>query len=132
MRNTLTSGNLALAGFDDIFKSSTLPISGEKVVEIAISELYPPDFHPFHVLDDFSMTRLSENIKRYGVREPGLARPRADGGYELICGNRRKRACEIIGKETMPVIVRELDNDSATIAMVDSNLEQRESVGVQG
>jgi ParB family chromosome partitioning protein len=74
------------------------------------------------------MTRLCENIKRYGVREPGLARPREDGGYELLCGNRRKRACELAGIAVMPVIVRELDDDSAAIAMVDSNLEQREKL----
>ena len=74
------------------------------------------------------MTRLSENIRLYGVREPGLVRPREDGGYELLCGNRRKRACEIIGKNTMPVIIREMDDDSAAIAMVDSNLEQREKI----
>ena len=126
-RNT-TIGNLALAGYDDIFKSSTAPMNCESIVEIPLSELYPPEFHPFQVNDDMSMTRLSENIERYGVREPGLARPREDGGYELLCGNRRKRACELIGKRTMPIIIREMDDDSAAIAMVDSNLEQREKL----
>ena len=72
MLRNKTVGNLALVGYDDIFKSSTTPISGERIVEILLSELHPPEFHPFHVLDDASMTRLSLNIKKYGVREPGL------------------------------------------------------------
>ena len=125
------NGNLALTGFDDIFKPTVslyARAEGETVVEIPIAELHPPEFHPFQVNDDESMTRLSENIKRYGVREPGLARPREGGGYELMCGNRRKRACELAGILTMPVIIRELDDDSAVIAMVDSNLEQREKL----
>ncbi len=122
------TGNLALAGFDDIFRSSTAGTGGETIIEIPIAELYPPEFHPFQILEDESMTRLTESVKQYGVREPGLARPRAEGGYELLCGNRRKRACERGGITSMPVIVREMDDDSAVIAMVDSNLEQRESL----
>ena len=82
----------------------------------------------FQVNNDEAMIRLAENIKRYGVREPGLARPRVDGGYELLCGNRRKMACEIAGIPTLPVIIREMDDDSAVICMVDSNLEQREKI----
>ena len=128
MSRNKTNGNLALVSFDDIFKSSAAPISGEVVVEIPLSELHPPEFHPFHVLDDQNMKRLSDNIKRYGVREPGLARTRVDGGYELLCGNRRKRACDLAGIATMPIIVRELDDNSAALAMVDSNLEQREKL----
>ena len=128
MLRNKTVGNLALVGYDDIFKSSTTPISGESIVEILLSELHPPEFHPFHVHDDASMTRLSLNIKKYGVREPGLARPRTDGGYELLCGNRRKRACELAGLLAMPIVIRDMDDDSATLAMVDSNLEQRESL----
>jgi len=128
MPRNKTNGNLALAGYDDIFKSSATPLNGETVVEIPLDELYPPEFHPFQVNDDESMKRLTENLKRYGVREPGLARPREDGGYELLCGNRRKRACELAGIPTMPVIIREMDDDSAVIAMVDSNLEQREKL----
>jgi len=122
------TGNLALTKASDIFKSTTNNIGSESIVEIAIKELYAPEFHPFQVNDDESMTRLSENIKRYGVREPGLVRPRADGGYELLCGNRRKRACELIGRSTLPVIIRELDDDNAVIVMVDSNLEKRETL----
>ena len=121
-------GNLALTGFTDIFSSSTAKMDGERVVEMPLAQLYPPDFHPFQVNDDEEMTRLSENIRRYGVRVPGLARPREDGGYELLCGNRRKRACELAGLASMPIIIRELDDDSAVIAIVDSNLEQREKL----
>ena len=112
-------GNLALTKASDIFKSTVKKMDGESVAEIPLAELYPPEYHPFQVNNDESMTRLAENIKRYGVREPGLARPRADGGYELLCGNRRKMACEIIGLPTLPVIIRELDDDSAVICMVE-------------
>jgi len=125
-------GNLALTGYSDIF-SSTVDTAvndnhGERVVEIPLTELHPPEFHPFNVNDDEAMDRLTENIKQYGVREPGLARPRADGGYELLVGNRRKRACEHAELPTMPVIIREMDDTDAALAMVDSNLEQRESL----
>ena len=122
------NGNLALAGYDDIFTSSVIPLAGESIVEIPLVELHPPEFHPFQVNDDLSMKRLSENIKRNGVREPGIARPRNDGGYELLCGNRRKRACELADIPTMPIIIRKMDDDSAAITMVDSNLEQREKL----
>ena len=126
MRNQVV-GSLALAGFGDIFSGGTLNTSGEYVVEIPLSELYPPEFHPFQVNDDSAMDRLVKSIKQYGVREPGLVRPRPDGGYELLCGNRRKRACELAEIGTLPVIIREMDDDNAAIAMVDSNLEQRET-----
>jgi ParB family chromosome partitioning protein len=128
MPRNIVNGNLALTGFDDIFKSSTAPFEGESIVKLSIEELYPPEFHPFQLNDDESMTRLSENIKNYGVREPGIARPRAGGGYELLCGNRRKRACELAGITSMPVIIRDMDDDDAVICMVDSNLEQREKL----
>jgi len=127
-RKPQTSGNLALAGFDDIFRSSITPINGESIVDLPIIELHPPEFHPFHVFDDPSMFRLVKNIEKNGVREPGLARPRGAGGYELLCGNRRKRACELATIPTMPVIIRDLDDTSAALAMVDSNLEQREKL----
>jgi len=121
-------GNLALAGIDDIFNTSPEPQDGERVIEVALTELHAPDCHPFLVNDDDAMKKLTESVREYGVREPGLARPNPDGGYELLCGNRRKRACELAGLDTMPVIVRELDDDSAVIAMVDSNLQQREKL----
>ena len=126
MRKQQTSGNLALAGYDDIFNAGKPNHDGESVVAIPLVELFPPEFHPFQILDDPAMERLVKSVKQYGVREPGLARPRAEGGYELLSGNRRKRACELAGIDTMPVIVREMDDDNAAITMVDANLEQRE------
>jgi len=120
--------NTALTGFKDIFKSTAKKMDGESITEIPLSELYPPEFHPFQVNDDEAMQRLVQSIRQYGVREPGLARPRANGGYELLCGNRRKRACELANIADMPVIVRELNDDEAIIALVDSNLERRETL----
>ena len=118
----------SLTGWGDIFKSTQLQSSVEEVINIPLADLYPPEFHPFNVFDDESIGRLADNIKRHGVREPGIARPRQAGGYELLCGNRRKRACELAGFTTMPVIIRDLDDDDAVIALVDSNLEQRERI----
>ena len=127
-RKQATVGNLALVGFEEIFNVSTGDPDGERVVQIPLVELYAPEFHPFQVNDDDAMHRLAESIKEYGVREPGLARPRVDGGYELICGNRRKRACELADVAVMPVVIREMTDDLATIVMVDSNLEQRDRI----
>ena len=127
-RKPTVAGNLALAGFEDIFNLSTGNLDSECIVHIPLTDLHPPEVHPFLVKDDSSMERLVKSIKRYGVREPGIARPRFDGGYELLCGNRRKRACELAEIPTMPVIIRELDDDSAVLVMVDSNLEQREKL----
>jgi ParB family chromosome partitioning protein len=127
-RKGQTVGNLALAGFDAIFQPTAAPMEGECVVDMPLTELFPPEFHPFQVNDDLSMTRLAGNIRRYGVHKPGIARPREDCVYELLCGNRRKRACEINGMTSMPVIIRELDDNNAAILMVDSNLEQREKL----
>ncbi|MCL2771999.1 MAG: ParB/RepB/Spo0J family partition protein [Oscillospiraceae bacterium] len=128
MSKAKITGNLALVGYNDIFNTSTPNIIGEQIVEIPLCKLYPPEFHPFQVNDDETMQRLVQSVKQYGVREPGLARPRANGGYELLCGNRRKRACELADIATMPVIVRELNDDEAVIALVDSNLERRETL----
>lgn len=128
MRNTQTRGSLALAGFDDIFSDTVGTIGGERIVNIPLNELYPPDFHPFQVRDGAATDSLVSSIRQYGVREPGLARPRAEGGYELLVGNRRKRACELAGIAEMSVVIREMDDDEAAIAMVDSNLEQRENL----
>ena len=123
-----TSGNLALAGYDDIFASSNAPAAGESIVKISLEELLPPDYHPFQVTDDAAMDRLVKSIMRYGVREPGLVPPRLDGGYELLVGNRRKRACDLAGLPELPVIIHEIDDDEAVLVMVDSNLEQRETL----
>jgi len=108
--------------------------NSERIVQIPLEELHPPEFHPFQVNDDEEMNRLAENIKTFGVREPGLVRPRKDenveliGGYELLVGNRRKRGCEIAKLPTMPVIIREMNDDEANIAMVDSNILNRETL----
>ena len=99
----------------------------EVVVQISLSELHPFPDHPFQVREDASMQETAESVKEYGVLIPALARPREDGGYELIAGHRRKHACELAGLATMPVIVRDIDRDAATIIMVDSNL-QRENI----
>ena len=128
MPRNKAAGNLALAGYDNIFGTEKTGANGEYISNIPITELHSPDFHPFQDNDDLSMQRFVRSIKRYGVREPGLARPRENGGYELLCGNRRKRACELAEIPTMPVIIREMDDDCAVIAMVDSNLEQREKL----
>jgi ParB family chromosome partitioning protein len=121
-------GNLALADYGDIFGNADIQPDSERIMQIPLADLYPPEFHPFNVFDDEAMNRLVRSVERHGVREPGLARPREDGGYELLCGNRRKRACELANIPTMPVIIREMDDDSAAIAMVDSNLDMVESV----
>ena len=99
----------------------------EVVVQISLSELHPFPDHPFQVREDASMQETAESVKEYGVLVPALARPREDGGYELIAGHRRKHACELAGLATKPVIVRDIDRDAATIIMVDSNL-QRENI----
>ena len=99
----------------------------EVVVQIPLSELHPFPDHPFQVREDASMQETAESVKEYGVLVPALARPRENGGYELIAGHRRKHACELAGLTTMPVIVRDIDRDAATIIMVDSNL-QRENI----
>lgn len=120
--------NIQMTSFEDLFQSSenTVP-GGEKVQEIALAELFPFQDHPFKVLDDEAMSDTVESVKTHGVLIPGIARPRAEGGYELVSGHRRKRASELAGLETMPVIVREMDDDEAVLMMVDSNL-QRENI----
>lgn len=99
----------------------------ERVQEIPLSELHPFKNHPFRVVDDEAMQRIVESVAQFGVLAPALARPRSEGGYELVAGHRRMRASELAGLETMPVIIRQMDDDTATIAMVDSNL-QRETL----
>ncbi|WP_455737853.1 ParB/RepB/Spo0J family partition protein [Brevibacillus borstelensis] len=99
----------------------------EKVLDIPLSEISDFPGHPFKVKADEAMLEMADSVKQYGVLVPGLVRPKADGGYELVAGHRRKKASELAGKETMPCIVRELDDDQATIIMVDSNL-QRENI----
>lgn len=118
-----------LASVDDLFSTeeSRADARREKVVEIPLSELHPFKGHPFKVKDDDAMMETADSIRQYGVLVPAIARPDPSGGYELVAGHRRHRASELAEKETMPVIVRDLDDDAATIIMVDSNL-QRESL----
>ena len=118
------NANVSLTSYDDIFGPEE---SYERVQEIPLEELHPFKNHPFKVIDDEAMLRTVESVARYGVLAPAIARPRAEGGYELVAGHRRHHASELAGKETMPVIVRELDDDAAVILMVDSNL-QRERI----
>ena len=99
----------------------------EQVQEIPIAELFPFKDHPFRVLDDEAMQRTVESISQFGVLAPAIARPRPEGGYEIIAGHRRLHASQLLGLETMPVLVRQMDDDTAIIAMVDSNL-QRENI----
>ena len=118
-----------LASVDDLFttEESRQDAAREKIMEIPLTELFPFEDHPFSVRDDDAMKETVESVKEYGVLAPAIARPREGGGYEIISGHRRKRACELAGLETMPVIVRNWDRDTAIIAMVDSNL-QRENI----
>ena len=120
--------NISLSSYDDIFSTeeSRADQSAEKVQENPLSELHPFKDHPFKVLDDEAMQKTVESIRQYGVMVPAIARPSPEGGYELIAGHRRHHASELAGKETMPVIVREMDDDAATILMVDSNLQREE------
>ena len=118
------NANVSLSSYDDIFGPEE---TYERVQEIPLEELHPFKNHPFKVIDDEAMLRTVESVARYGVLAPAIARPRAEGGYELVAGHRRHHASKLAGKETMPVIVRELDDDAAVILMVDSNL-QRERI----
>lgn len=122
-------GNISLKGYDDIFSTeqSRTESHQERVQEIPLSELHPFEGHPFRVVDDEDMLKTVESIKEFGVFTPAIVRPDPDGGYEIISGHRRHRASELAGKDTMPVIVRDLDDDSAIILMVDANL-QRETI----
>lgn len=121
--------NIRLTSVDDLFSTeeSRADEQREKVQEILLSELHPFPNHPFKVVDDERMLDTADSIREHGVLVPAIARHRPDGGYELIAGHRRKRGCELAGLDTMPVIVRNLDDDASTIIMVDSNI-QRESL----
>ena len=121
--------NVSLKGADDIFSTeeSRQEQQREQVQQIPIDELYPFKNHPFKVLDDESMQRTVESVEQYGVLSPLIARPRPEGGYEIISGHRRQHAAQLAGLETLPVIVRNMDDDAAVLLMVDSNL-QRENI----
>lgn len=120
--------NIELKSVDDLFatEESRADAQRKKVQEIPLGELHPFRNHPFKVKDDAAMQDTVESVREYGVLVPAIARPNPDGGYELIAGHRRHHASELAGKETMPVIIRDLDDDAATIIMVDSNLQREE------
>ncbi len=120
---------LSLTSYDDLFQSSENRDTEqrEQIVELPLNQLHPFKNHPFRVRDDEAMARTVESVKEYGVLTPGIARPLPNGGYEIVAGHRRKHACELAGLTTMPFIVREMDDDTATILMCDSNL-QRENI----
>lgn len=126
----IDNGNLALKGLDDLFSTeeNRQEEQREQVQQIPIGELFPFKNHPFKVLDDESMQRTVESVEQYGVLSPLIARPRPDGdGYEIISGHRRQHAAQLAGLDTLPVIVRNMDDDAAVLLMVDSNL-QRENI----
>ena len=125
----IDSGNLALKGLDDLFSTeeNRQEEQREQVQQIPIGELFPFKNHPFKVLDDESMQRTVESVEQYGVLSPLIARPRPEGGYEIISGHRRQHAAQLAGLDTLPVIVRQMDDDAAVLLMVDSNL-QRENI----
>ena len=125
----LSGKNVSLTSYDDLFGAADSQLSTEKerVVDIPLDQLHPFKDHPFQVVDDARMTETAESIKAYGVLMPIVARPLESGGYEIVSGHRRKRACEMAGLDTIPVIVRNIDDDTAIIMMVDSNL-QRENI----
>lgn len=123
-----SAGKIQLSSYEDLFQASSEKADDrERVQEIPLSELFPFKNHPFQVRDDDAMQETVESISKYGVLVPGIVRPRSDGGYEIVAGHRRKRGSELAGRETMPVIVRELDDDEAILILVDSNL-QREKI----
>ena len=120
-----SAGKIRLTGFDDLFQTTgEAQDNGEQVQYVPLSELFPFKNHPFQVRDDEAMRKTVESIARRGVLTPAIVRPRREGGYEIIAGHRRKYGSELAGKETMPVLVRSLDDDEATIIMVDSNLQR--------
>ena len=125
----IDNGNLALKGLDDLFSTeeNRQEEQREQVQQIPIGELFPFKNHPFKVLDDESMQRTVESVEQYGVLSPLIARPRPEGGYEIISGHRRQHAAQLAGLDTLPVIVRQMSDDAAVILMVDSNL-QREHI----
>ena len=129
MSKTGSASKIKIDSFDDLFGSSTMENSNqtELVVEVPLEDLHTFKNHPFCVVDDAKMEETVESLKTYGVLMPGIARPRKEGGYEIIAGHRRKRGSELAGKNTMPVFIRNYTDDEATIIMVDTNI-QREDI----
>lgn len=122
-----SAAKIQMTSLEDLFGGAAPQAAGGQIQELPLTELHSFKDHPFHVVDDEKMQEMAESVTQYGVLVPGIVRPRSEGGYEIVAGHRRKRASELAGKVTMPVIVRDMDNDEATIIMVDSNL-QREKI----
>lgn len=123
------ASKIQITSFDDLFNPTTPDETEEgkgQIREIPLADLHEFRNHPFKILDDDKMAEMVDSIRQYGVLVPGIVRERAEGGYEIVAGHRRKHASELAGKETMPVIVQELDDDEATIIMVDSNIQREE------
>ena len=121
-----SAGKVRLTSFDDLFGANEVA-AGETVTSVPLSQLHTFKDHPFRVLDDEKMQETVESVKQYGVLVPGIVRPHPESGYEVIAGHRRWRACELAGLEEMPVIIREMDDDTAVVLMVDTNI-QREDI----
>ena len=129
MTKTGSASKIKIDSFDDLFGNVTSEDSNssEQVVEVSLEDLHTFKNHPFRVLDDEKMEETVESIRKYGVLMPGIARPRKEGGYEIIAGHRRKRGCELAGRTTMPIFIRDYTDDEAVVIMVDSNI-QREDI----
>ena len=125
MSKNTSALKVKLSSYDELFGKA--PAASDQIVNVTLSELHTFKNHPFHVNDDKEMEELAESIREHGVLIPGIVRLRAEGGYELIAGHRRKHGSELAGKTEMPVIIRDYSDDEATIMMVDSNI-QRESI----
>lgn len=119
-----SAAKIQMTGLDALFGGAPAQAIGDQLQEVPLAELHPFRDHPFHVTDDEKMREMTESVAQYGVLVPGIVRPRPGGGYEIVAGHRRTRASELAGKETMPVIIRDMDDDEATIVMVDSNLQR--------
>ena len=119
---------IKMTSYDDLFNMGSQPVenSVDKIVYLPLSELHTPRNHPFKVIDDAAMQEMAESVKQSGVLSPGIVRPMENGGYELLAGNRRKRASELAGLDQMPIIIKNLTDDEAIILMVDSNLQREE------
>lgn len=122
-----SAAKIQMTSLEDLFGGAAPQTDSDQIQEISLTELHPFKDHPFHVVDDDKMQEMAESVTQYGVLVPGIVRARPEGGYEIVAGHRRKRASELAGKATMPVIIRDMDDDEATIIMVDSNL-QREKI----
>ena len=125
MMKSKSAQKVKLTSYDDLFGTSEAQ-SGETVTSVPVSQLHPFKGHPFRVADDEKMQETVESVKQHGILVPGIVRTRPEGGYEVISGHRRRRACELAGIEEMPVIIRELDDDAATVIMVDANIQRED------